>query len=111
PTTGANEKLRDCAPGPGHCNHAALDQSAKKLRTKLANSSCPYGYFCTTRRHQIVTGRLQQRQLPILETGNSRIDYALCFCAAGAERLARPAARALRGILREPVEQHVVWSH
>jgi Predicted membrane-associated HD superfamily hydrolase len=28
-----------------------------------------------------------------------------------AERVAQPAARAVRGIFREPVEQHVVWSY
>src|SRR6266545_3582479 len=110
-TTGANEELHHCAPGPSHGDHAALDQSAKKLRAKLANSSRLQRYFCATGGHQIAAGRLQQRQLPLLETRNGRIDYAICFCAAGIERLARSAARAVRGILREPVEQHALWSY
>src|SRR6266853_1706206 len=110
-TSGADEELHYCALGPSHCDHAALDQSAKKLRAKLANSSRLQRYFCATSDHQVVAGRLQQRQLPLLETRNGRIDDAICFCTAGAERLAGPAARALRSVFREPLEQHVVWSH
>src|SRR4029453_13956967 len=110
-TTGANEELRHCAPGPSHCDYAALDQSAKELRAKLANSSRARRYFFAVGGHQIAAGGLQQRQLPLLGTGNGRIYYTLCFCPVGAECLTRPAARALRGVLREPVEQHVIRSH
>src|SRR6266576_1297012 len=110
-TSVADEELQHCAPGPCHCDHAALDQSAKKLRAKLANSSRLQRYFCATGGHQIAAGRLQQRQLPLLETRNGRIDYAICFCAAGVERLARSAARALRSVFRESLEQHAVWSY
>src|SRR5206468_7127904 len=110
-TSGANEELHYCAPCPSHCDHAALDQSAKKLRAELANSSRLQRYFCATGGHQIAAGPLQQRQLPLLETRNGRIDYAICFCAAGVERPARSAARALRSVFRESVEQHAVWSY
>src|SRR5437870_13197172 len=110
-TSGADEELHYCAPCPSHCDHAALDQSAKKLRAKLANSSRLQRYFCAARRHQIAFGRLQQRRLPLLETRNGRIDYALRFCAASAKCVTGPTARPLRRFLREPVEQYVVWSH
>src|SRR5262245_13186808 len=110
-TSGADKKLRHRPFGAGHCDHAALDQSAKKFRTELANSSRFQRYFCTTGGDQIATGSLQQRQLPLLETRNSRIDYAICFCATRVECLARPATRALRSVFREPMEQHVVWPH
>src|SRR6185312_16814321 len=89
----------------------ALDQSAQKLRAELAASFGPRRYFYATGGHQIAAGRLQQWQLPLSETRNGWIDYAICFCAARAERVAQQAARALRGIFREPVEQHAVWSH
>src|SRR5262245_31394235 len=37
--TGANEKLCHCAARPGYRDYSALDQSAKKFRAELANSS------------------------------------------------------------------------
>src|SRR6266436_5378946 len=52
-----------------------LEKKNKKLRTELANYSRLQHYFCATGDHQIATGRLQQRQLPLLETRNGRIDY------------------------------------
>src|SRR6266513_2286688 len=62
-----------------------------------------WSYFGSTNGHQALAGDLQQRQLPIFETRNGRIDHALCVCAACTERFAGTPPRTLRCIFCQPL--------